>query len=98
MNAREAVAAAETAAPEFGVPAHYETRDVELRIVELVAGAPIVDQLPPPGPVFDRKAWVVQFASGILWVELTVDDDTARIVRVRRSRSAVQSIEAQQHG
>lgn len=98
MNAREAVATAEAAAPEFGVPPDYATRDVELRIVELVAGAPIRDELPPPGPVFDRKAWVVQFASGIFWIELTVDDDTARIVRVRRSRGAAQNIEASHHG
>lgn len=98
MNAREAVAVAEAAAPEFGVPASYAAQGAELRIVELVAGAPIRDELPPPGPVFDRKAWVVQFAAGILWVELTVDDDTARIVRVRRSRSAAQAIEAQGNG
>ncbi len=98
MNAREAVATAEAAAPEFNVPADYAPQDVELRIVELVAGAPIVDELPPPGAVFDRKAWVVKFASGNLWVELTVDDDTARIVRVRRSRSAAHDIEARRHG
>ncbi len=98
MNAREAVAVAEAAAPEFGIPDHFAAQDAELRIVELVAGAPIVDQLPPPGPVFDRKAWVVQFAADILWVELTVDDATSRIVRVRRSRNAALDIEARSHG
>lgn len=98
MNATEAVATAEAAAVEFGLPPDYQAQSSELRIVELVAGAPIRDELPPPGPVFDRKAWVVRFASGILWVELTVDDETARIVRVRRSRSAAQEIEARSHG
>lgn len=98
MNAREAVAVAQAAAPEFGIPANYQPTSSELRIVELVAGAPIVDKLPPPGPVFDRKAWVVKLSAGILWVELTVDDDTARIVRIRRSRSAVQALEGDGHG
>ncbi len=98
MNNREAIAVAQAAAPEFGIPGDYQPTSVELRIVELVAGAPLADQLPPPGPVFDRKAWVVKLSAGILWVELTVDDDTARIVRFRRSRSAAQALQGDDHG
>lgn len=93
MNARDAIATAQAAAPAYGVPDNYRPASSELRIIELVQGAPLRDELPPPGPVFDRLAWVVRFAAGILWVELAIDDQTGEVLRVRRSRSAAQDID-----
>lgn len=88
MNAQDAIARAQAAAPAFAVPASYRPVAAELRIVELVQGAPLRDELPPPGPVFDRIAWVVRLALGILWAELTIDDATGEVLRIRRSRTA----------
>jgi hypothetical protein len=93
MNAQEAIAVAQAAAPAFGVPGSYRPASSELRIIELVQGAPLRDELPPPGPVFDRLAWLVRFAVDILWVELAIDDQTREVLRVRRSRSAAQAID-----
>jgi hypothetical protein len=88
MNAEQAVAAAQAAAPGFGIPPNYGVRSAELRIVEVVADAPVVDALPPPGPVMDRRAWVVNFGVDILWAELAIDDLTGQVLRLRRSRTA----------
>lgn len=88
MNAQQAIAAAQVAAPRFGVPPGFQVSSAELRIVELVANAPVVDALPPEGPVVDRSAWVVTFSAEPLWAELTVDDQTGDVVRIRRSRMA----------
>ncbi|WP_418315124.1 hypothetical protein [Piscinibacter sakaiensis] len=93
MNAQQAIASAQAAAPAHGVPANYRPAAAELRIVELVEGAPLRDELPPPGPVYDRSAWVVRLALDILWVELTIDDQTGELLRIRRSRGAAQAIE-----
>ncbi len=88
MNAQQAIAAAQVAAPRFGVPPGFQVSSADLRIVELVVNAPVVDALPPEGPVVDRSAWVVTFSAEPLWAELTVDDQTGDVVRIRRSRTA----------
>jgi hypothetical protein len=88
MTREEAVAIAERARAQFGVPPHYSLRSAEKAIVELVEGETIriEDHLPEPGNRYDLVAWNVTFGAGGSNVKLTVDDATARIVRVRRSR------------
>ncbi len=99
MNAQEAVAIAQAAAPAQGVPDNYRPVSSELRIIELVQGAPLRDELPAAGPVYDRTAWVVKLAAGILWIELAIDDQTGDLLRIRRSRSAALDIDARlSHG
>jgi hypothetical protein len=98
MNAQDAVKRAQSAAPLFGVPAQFRAVSAELRIIELVAGAPVQDALPSAGPVIDRQAWVVRLARGILWAELAIDDLTGDVLRLRRSRGAAQVLDGDADG
>jgi len=73
----------------YGVPDSFEFWQAKYCIVEIVAGQrPDRDQLPGPGPVVDRFAWLVTFMLDPWTVEFAVDDRTAEILRFRRSRDA----------
>ena len=98
MNAQDAVRRALAAAPMFAVPPSFQPVSAELRIIELVEGAPVRDALPPPGPVIDRSAWVVRLAQGILWAELAIDDLNGEVLRLRRSRGAAQTLDGAGNG
>jgi len=87
MTRDQAMAVAESARASFGVPAEFALKAADKRIVELVEGeTKVVADLPPePGPRYDLVAWVVSFAGPAAFVQLTIDDATGRVVRIRRS-------------
>lgn len=97
MTPEQAVAAAQAASPRLGVPASYRPLSAERRIIEIVADAPLRDELPQPGPVMDRVAWVVRLGEGIAWAELAVDEADGNILRLRRSRGAAAAWEREAH-
>ena len=87
MTQELAVQAATLALPRFDVPSSYRFTDARRCILEIVAGhLPQGDELPPPGPVLDRIAWLVTFMMDPWTVEFAVDDQDGRILRFRRSR------------
>ena len=86
MTREDSIRTAAGLAASYRIPPEYVPRLADLRIVEIVANQPVADALPGPGPVIDRIAWVVRFEAGNLWVELTLDDQTRKVIRYRRSR------------
>ena len=88
MTEQQAVQIALSARPEFEVPSDFEPITAEKRIIEIVDGQPVRDELPEPGPVRDTVAWVVRLGLDVLWAEFAVEDTTGAVVRIRRSRGA----------
>lgn len=87
MTREEAVMAAEAAREDKEVPRGARVGSAERQYIELGEGAP-----EKPSPVRDVLVWLVRYVfDGGRWVELAVEDKTARIVRVRRSRQAPRS-------
>jgi hypothetical protein len=88
MNREQAIVIAESSRGTFRVPAELKLRGAQKVIIELVEGETrvVVDQPPEPGPVYDLVAWVVVFSGGYSSFQMTIDDATGRVVRVRRSR------------
>jgi len=76
---------AEQARTEHQVPDRFQLAHAERRFIELIA-APGT-----PPPVRDCLVWVVRFAQGARWVELAIDDASAAVVRVEKSRAAVRA-------
>ena len=93
MTPDDAISRAAAARAEFGVPELFVPKWAKRRIVEIVPGQPVIDALPAAGPVIDRIAWIVHLGVDVLWVEFTIDDQTGRIIRFRRSRGAVASFD-----
>lgn len=78
----QAVAIAESAREETGVPPEARWVSAELKYIELGEGAP-----ERPSPVRDLMAWLVRFGMPRgKWIELAIDDRRGRVVRVQRSR------------
>lgn len=88
MTFEEAVANAVAASGPLGVPSSFLPLWAKRLIVEIVPGQAVVDALPGPGPVIDRISWLVHLGVDRVWAELVVDDETGRILRLRRSRGA----------
>jgi hypothetical protein len=82
VKQEQAVAAANAAREEKGVPPEARVVSAERCYIELGQDNP-----EKPSPVRDLLVWLVRFVfDGGRWVELAVEDRTAHVVRVRRSR------------
>jgi len=82
MMRDQAVAIAESVREEQEVPADARVVSAELKYIELGEGDP-----ERPSPVRDVMAWLVRYGMQRgKWVELAVDDQRGRVVRVRSSR------------
>jgi hypothetical protein len=78
----QAVAAADAAREDKEVPRGARVGSAERQYIELGEGEP-----EKPSPVRDVLVWLVRYVfEGGRWVELAVEDKTAQVVRVRRSR------------
>ncbi|HEV8378847.1 MAG TPA: hypothetical protein VGP99_08345 [Tepidisphaeraceae bacterium] len=82
MNEQQAKTTAEAARPQYQVPAGAQVTWIQKRFIELGIG-----EADLPRPVRDLLAWIVHFQEGIAWIELAVEDATAQVVRVTRSRA-----------
>lgn len=82
MTREQAMAIAETARDEQGVPREAGISSTEQRYIELGEADP-----EQPSPVRDVFVWLVRFQlERGRWVELAVDNRTAKVVRVQHSR------------
>ncbi len=82
MTRDQAVAAANAAREDKLVPEGAQVGSAERHYIELGEGP-----VEKPSPVRDVLVWLVRYVfSGGRWVELAVEDATAKVVRVRRSR------------
>jgi hypothetical protein len=71
---------AEAARGAHDVPPRAARTGAERRIIELADGRG------PGARVRDVRVWAVRFQAGAAWCELAVDEVTAAVVRVQRSR------------
>lgn len=82
MTQEQAVRAADAARQAQDVPVSARLASAERQYIELGEQA-----AETPQPVRDLLVWLVRYGIGAgRWVELAVEDKTARVVRVRRSR------------
>ncbi|WP_224240871.1 hypothetical protein [Hyalangium gracile] len=82
MTREQAVAAANAAREAQEVPAEARFASAERQYIELGEGP-----AEKPSVVRDVLVWLVRYVfAGGRWVELAVQDATAEVVRVRRSR------------
>jgi len=82
MTQVQAVAAADAVREDKLVPPQARFASAERQFIELGAGDP-----EKPSPVGDVLVWLVRYVyEAGRWVELAVADQTAEVVRVRRSR------------
>jgi hypothetical protein len=88
MTQEYAIAIASAARPQFGVPDTSRLSSTDRRIIEVVAGGPVRDGPPQPGPVLDRVAWIVKFAMEAGAAEFAVDEQTGSIIRFRHFRGS----------
>jgi hypothetical protein len=78
----QAVAVANAARQDKDVPEEARVDSAEQQYIELGEGP-----AEKPSPVRDVLVWLVRYVfAGGRWVELAVEDATAEVVRVRRSR------------
>jgi hypothetical protein len=85
MTEAEAIARALSLRPALGIDAAFSAASAERLIVEIVVGQP-VEGLPDPGPREDHRAWVVTLRGAPFSVELTLDDASGDLLRLRRPR------------
>lgn len=82
MTRDQAVAAANAAREDREVPRGARVGAAERQYIELGEADPA-----KPSPVRDVLVWLVRYVfDGGRWVELAVEDKSAQVVRVRRSR------------
>jgi hypothetical protein len=93
MTGKEAMAIADAAKHRWDIPAGFKPTSAYLKIVEIVhTDAPVKDESPSPGRLVDRKGWIVSLSEGgPSNAEIVVDDESAKIIRVRKSRGLVLS-------
>lgn len=88
LNENQAVAIAQREGVRLGMPAAFQPRYVELRVIEVVMdGQPLGDRMPTPGMVRDLAVYVVRLGLDASEAELAIDAKTGELVRFRRSRS-----------
>lgn len=86
MTQDQAIDVAVKAKPDFELSNEFEYLWAQKRVVPIVEGAPVRDELPKPGKIQDFVAWVVCLGDGLTSAEITVDDKTAAVLRIRKSR------------
>jgi hypothetical protein len=77
----EARKAAEAARAKYDIPAEGRLTEVDKCYIELAGDDPS-----QPAPVRDILVWRARFRIRNGWRELSVEDATGKIVRVRKSR------------
>ncbi len=82
MTEPEARAKAQEARGQYALTSEWEMTNLARRIIELSESFP-----EQPSRVRDCLAWIARFNNGPAWIELALEDATAQVVRVERSRS-----------
>lgn len=82
MKKVDAKKAAEAGRKQHGVPDTYRLQTIEQQYIELAGDDPS-----QPAPVRDVLVWSAKFwGDEIPWIELSVDDDSGKVVRTLNSR------------